>query len=105
MTPLYSSLITFCLSLEPYTGVASRFSMIYCSIIQSKKTNGFHIDHINNRGHVPRLEIMPISIELILNPDYLEKLYRDHGLKLNKALDPELNYEIQSKYLLKITLS
>ena len=91
---IYDSLIDLSLNFEPYISVARRCGMKYCSIMQSKKTNRFYVGYINNGGHASRCEIMPISNENILNPDYIESVYRDYALKINRAVDPELSYEI-----------
>ncbi|WP_444930487.1 hypothetical protein ACJJIF_01480 [Microbulbifer sp. SSSA002] len=82
------------LNFEPYIGLAKSCGMCSMSLNKSCETGRLYLWSVNLGGHAPRLELVPVSLSLVLDLDFMRRMHENHGHFLALKVDASANYKI-----------
>jgi len=91
---VFDNLIKYELDFEPFISIKNRIFMSGIPLMRSETTNRYYIGFVNLGGHGPAFEIRPVRLSDVLDFKYIERMYENHGLILDREIELNANYDI-----------
>ena len=82
------------LEFSPYIELAELCGLDSVSLKVSPETGRVYLWNVNLGGHMPRLELKPVSLDKVVDLEFMTRMHENHGYNISLEVDVTANYKI-----------